>query len=646
MSELFLKIVNMSISASWLVLAVLLLRIMLKKVPKWVSVLLWGFVAVRLICPFSLESVLSLIPSTETISPEIMTDWTPEINTGIDPLNSVVNPVISSSFAPKPWTSANPLQILIPAWANLWVLGMIGMLLYSAVSYLLLRRKVTTAVQLKENIFQSENVALPFVLGIIKPKIYLPFNMSEQDMEHVVAHEQAHICRKDHLWKPLGFLLLALHCFNPLMWLGYVLLCRDIELACDEKVIRQMDNENRADYTQVLVACSVNRRSIAACPLAFGEVGVKERVKSVMNYKKPAFWILVTAIIVCIAVAVCFLTNPMDQVALKDLKQGEINMPGTLSNVTDLCVTYKEDSVSCTEKSEIDHFLATLDKINVSKKPISLNRSEDRSKAFTVQVNGNTELHFNESFTKLWIDNHVKPSLTHRITNPEIAKELRLDYVFAVSSAGGTDALSNVIIRPNKFFVITENFNLSAEPESPLDAAISAAIFEHNNSDVPEHLWNGESHSILATEAVSGTLADEQTEAGQEVTVYIMYWYLRFKERNLGNAYQNTLVTHGGFSSTAAITFTVTEDEEYILKEFWEPGDDGNYQKDIRSKYPIEVVKFLLIDHEARDKLSAKLYKKCDTLVTRYWAQKSIKHFVELREYWETQIFDEDWAKM
>lgn len=313
LSEVFLKIVNMSISAGWLVLAVLLLRLVLKKAPKWISVILWGFVAIRLICPFSIESVLSLIPSAETVSPDIMMDWTPEISTGIGSVDTVINPIITQTFAPDPATSANPLQILIPVAGILWLAGIAVMLLYTAVSYFLLRRKVATAVLRRNNIYQSENVDSPFVLGIIKPKIYLPFQMDGKNLEYVIAHEEAHIRRKDHWWKPFGFVLLALHWFNPLMWLGYILLCRDIELACDEKVIKEMDNENRADYTQALVACSVNRRSIAACPLAFGEVGVKERVKSVMNYKKPAFWIIIAAIVTCVAVAVCFLTNPKEE---------------------------------------------------------------------------------------------------------------------------------------------------------------------------------------------------------------------------------------------------------------------------------------------------------------------------------------------
>ena len=310
MSELFLKIINMSISASWLVLAVLILRFVLKKAPKWINVLLWGIVAIRLICPFSFESPLSLIPSAETIPLNIGMDSTPTINSGISAINNAVNPIISQSNTPMAGASVNLLQITIGIYEYIWIFGMIALALYTAISYWRLRRKVDTAVRYKDNIFQSENVSFPFVLGIIKPRIYLPFKMNGQYLEYVVAHEQAHICRKDHWWKPLGFLLLMIHWFNPLMWLAYVLLCRDIELACDEKVIKELGNEQRGDYTQALVACSVNRRMIAACPLTFGEVGVKERVKSVMNYKKPALWVIIIAVIVCVGVAVCFLTNP------------------------------------------------------------------------------------------------------------------------------------------------------------------------------------------------------------------------------------------------------------------------------------------------------------------------------------------------
>ncbi len=309
----FLKLANTSISASWLVLAILVLRLVLKKAPKWVDVLLWGIVAVRLICPFTIESALSLIPSTQTIPMNIEMAAIPAIDSGVEAVNSMVNPIIAASFTPNPAASANPLQIWIPLATVIWLFGMVLMFLYTAISYWRLNRRIDTAVLYRDNIFQSEHVSSPFVLGIIKPKIYLPFHMNEQDLQHVVAHEQAHILRKDHWWKPLGFLLLTVHWFNPLMWLAYVMLCRDIELACDEKVIAKLANEQRADYTQALVACSVNRRMISACPLAFGEVDVKERVKSIMNYRKPTFWIIVASTVACAIVAICFLTDPVEQ---------------------------------------------------------------------------------------------------------------------------------------------------------------------------------------------------------------------------------------------------------------------------------------------------------------------------------------------
>lgn len=310
MNEFFLKIINMSISASWLIFAVLILRLVLKKAPKWVNVLLWGIVSIRLICPFSFESALSLIPSAETFPKKIISGPSFDVQSGITPVDNRINDYLGDRYFEGVTVPANNGNTIMTILTIVWTIGILLLVAYTVISYWRLHREIDTAVRYKDNIFQSENVSSPFVLGLIKPRIYLPFKLDGQDMEHVVAHEQAHIRRKDHWWKPLGFLLLTIHWFNPLMWLAYVLLCRDIELACDEKVIKGLSNEQRADYTQALVACSVNHRMIAACPLTFGEVGVKERVKSVMNYKKPAFWVIIIAVIVCVGVAVCFLTNP------------------------------------------------------------------------------------------------------------------------------------------------------------------------------------------------------------------------------------------------------------------------------------------------------------------------------------------------
>ena len=311
MSGIFLKLLNLSISASWLVLVVLALRLVLKRAPKWVNVLLWGMVALRLMLPFSIESALSLIPSAETVSPEVVQfDPAPTITSGVEFIDNAVNPSLSESFAAAPLASVNPLYVWTYLAGWVWLIGLAAMLLYALVSYLRLRRRVSASIPLRENIYVCDEVPSPFILGIVRPRIYLPSALDEAQRGSVLSHERAHLARHDHWWKPLGFALLAVYWFNPLLWLAYTLLCRDIELACDERVLRGMDAGQVKDYSSALLACSVPRRMIAACPLAFGEVGVGARVKNALRYKKPAFWVVAASVAVCVVVAVCFLTNP------------------------------------------------------------------------------------------------------------------------------------------------------------------------------------------------------------------------------------------------------------------------------------------------------------------------------------------------
>lgn len=317
MAGIFLKIVNMSISSCWIVLAIILLRVILKKAPKWINCVLWGIAGLRLVMPFSFESIFSLIPSTETIT-KLPDSPRPHIESGVSIIDNPVNDYLQGNYFEGVTRPTGNFIDVTAILAIIWVIGIVALLIYTLVSFLRLKRKIGTAVLLRDNIYQSEAVISPFVLGIIKPKIYLLFSMKEQDINHVIAHEQAHIRRKDHLWKPLGFLILTFHWFNPLIWLSYILLCRDIELACDEKVVKKLNIEQRADYSEALLNCSVNRRMIAACPLAFGETGVKDRVKSVLNYKKPAFWIILIAVIVSITTAVCFLTDPLDKTEIRN----------------------------------------------------------------------------------------------------------------------------------------------------------------------------------------------------------------------------------------------------------------------------------------------------------------------------------------
>lgn len=330
MDAFFLKLLNMSITASWLVLAILAVRFLFRKTPKWILCLLWGLVALRLICPFSMESKLSLIPDTEPLSQTaadtsaagkqargdildaggtVLVERHPKAANG-EILDSQGNVIL----AIKDGVTVSPEKTQTQTWisflSKIWITGFCGMLLYTGASYYQLKRKVATAIPVKRGIKQCEYVDSPFVLGIFRPVIYLPFDMTEADCAYVIAHEKAHIRRRDHWWKPFGFLLLSIYWFHPLLWVAYILLCRDIESACDEKVIRDMDPDGRRAYSTALLNCSIHRRRIAACPLAFGELGVKQRVQGIMHYKKPAFWVILVCLALLAVFSACFLTDP------------------------------------------------------------------------------------------------------------------------------------------------------------------------------------------------------------------------------------------------------------------------------------------------------------------------------------------------
>ena len=310
MTDIFLGFLNRSLAAGILILAVVLVRLVFKKAPRWLLCALWALAAVRLVCPVSIESVLSLIPSAEPVQPEIIVSAQPAITSGIPAVDAIVNPPLAAAFTPSPAQSANPLQIWTFLAACVWLAGIAALLLYAAVSALRLRLRVRTAVRLEGKVYQSEFVSSPFILGVIRPRIYLPFGLEAGAQAMVLAHERAHLRRGDQLWKPLGYLILAAYWFNPLCWLAYILFCRDIEAACDEKVVRELGEGCKAAYSRALLACSAPKKLITACPLAFGETGVKARIRSVLNYKKPAFWLVLAAVLVSAAVAVCFLTDP------------------------------------------------------------------------------------------------------------------------------------------------------------------------------------------------------------------------------------------------------------------------------------------------------------------------------------------------
>ena len=457
--ELFIKILNMSITATWFILAVIILRFIFKKIPKGVICILWGLVALRLILPFSFESVFSLIPSNEMVPEEIIYAQNPAINSGISFINSAVNPIISESFSPEPYDSVNPLQTITFIAVNIWIFGIIVMLLYTLISYMKLYFKTRESIIYQNNIRICDRIDTPFILGIIKPRIYLPSDMDKENYEYVISHEKAHLKRKDHLWKPLGFVLLTIHWFNPLIWTGYILLCRDIESACDQKVIKGKETEYRKKYSLALLNSSVSKKYISACPLAFGETGIKSRIKTVLNYKKPAFIIIILFIILSIVLSFCFLSNPK-YISINEIDEPFINSATFYDGIEKILITKGENSYSITDSKDIEKIVSSLKKIEIKKNPISLSRGEERDKTNRINIGKNT-LCFNKTYSEVWVFTGLKPKFSYKIKNTHDVKEIfeNIDYEAVTSSLIITDIRSDI----EGISISVEDFEIGGE---------------------------------------------------------------------------------------------------------------------------------------------------------------------------------------
>ena len=362
MSSMFIKILNLSINASWLIMAILLLRPLLRKAPKWLYCALWAIVAVRLILPFSIESVLSVLPGSEVIPQDIVTSKTPAIHSQIMTVDNAVNPIMLRELAPKAESSVNPMQVIASVAGTVWIIGVGICLAYALISYLFLKKKVSAAVAMGNGVMACDEIRTPFILGIIRPMIYVPSSMAGRTLEVVLAHEKAHLKRMDHLWKPLGFLLFSVYWFNPLCLIAYVLLCRDIEAACDEMVIRNQDKKFAADYSQALLDLSMPRRMITVCPLAFGETGVKGRVKGVLNYRKPAFWVTLIALVTCVLVAIYFMTSPVTKIS-KDAER--------VTSIKVFDGTCGKELI-ITDRAEIEKIVACVNEMKLHRGKVSL----------------------------------------------------------------------------------------------------------------------------------------------------------------------------------------------------------------------------------------------------------------------------------
>ncbi len=413
MEEIFIKLLNMSITASYFVIALIILRAAFRKIPRWLSCALWGLVGLRLVLPFSFDSILSLVPSAETIPTGIIYESSPYITSGIGIVDGAAEHILYRVATANPGDSANPLQIVTFIAAAIWLAGIAAMLIYTAVSYLLIKRKTAESIKAENGTYLCDGIGSPFILGIIKPKIFIPSATPEADISLIVAHEKAHIKRLDHLWKPLGFLLLSVYWFNPLMWVAYVFLCRDIEAACDERVLKNQGADIKKSYSEALINCSAPRRIITACPLAFGETDVKSRIKNILSYKKPTLWIIIIALIVSIVLSACFMTNP-DGMRIDDIT----GYDGIFSDVEKIQIFIGNGHIYTTEDTKPE--LSEIKKVRIDKQPVE----KSFTPSFRIEIDDEIIINIDESFSYLYLNNYLngklRKSYTYTIRNPEV----------------------------------------------------------------------------------------------------------------------------------------------------------------------------------------------------------------------------------
>ena len=597
--EIFLKLFNMSVTASWLILAVLIARALMKKAPKWINCTLWALVGIRLVNPFSFESIMSLIPSTETITSEnFYYSSAPTISSGVETFNRAVNPVISESLAPTQGASVNPTQILGFALGVVWLAGVILMVCYVLISYLRLKKTVSTSMPLKENQYICDEVKTPFILGFIRPKIYLPSGVDEETTNYVIAHEKAHLKRKDHLWKPIGFLLLSVYWFNPLMWLSYILLCRDIELACDEKVIKQMEGNDKKAYSEALLSCSAPQKMITACPVAFGEVGVKQRIKSVLDYKKPAFRMIAVAVIASIVVAVCFLTDPVDTSSENESnpfseenfsEEEPVSANGEDGSFTWTCnpmagATWWYTVIfTVPEDYEIKSAEATVGSATVES--IAYN-----------EPNGEKCVEWMPDFNEDIMDDDSIITVVAEKDGEETSFNIRVR-LFGVDNENGT---KEYIIEPDNCKLTekgTASYMIEPSPIEDLDTAVSQAILSINSGKNWLGCCPAEGHVILG-----------KKESKNTTKVYVLE---RFSSYGFENGW---FIEVGGHSTACVMTF-VNIDGGYVFQDVEYTEDGANLDDSIKRMFPKHLQKRAM---SPTDEDSRSMDEQCEKYAKAY----------------------------
>lgn len=431
--KVFLQILNMSFTAGFAIILVLVARLMLKKLPKILSYCLWAVVLFRLICPFSFESILSFFPEkTSPISIDKIYETITTSGIYIKPISNITNQ-LTPTIVPN--VSSNPQQTWILVGAIVWILGISILMIYSIISLVKLRKRLKYAVHEKDNIYLAEKLDTPFVMGIISPKIYLPTSLSGDEKRYILLHEQIHIKRFDHIIKILSFFVLCLHWFNPLVWLAFFCSSKDMEMSCDETVIKQLGANVKKEYSTSLLTLTTGKRIIGGTYLAFGEGNTKGRIKNVLNYKKPSFWIIVVAVIAVVVISFGLFANPANNVTLPNIEG--MNISSKLLDKATYATFINNDKHIDVPKEKTLEIVDFIKKLKISKKEVSKNRNENRDKTYQINLfyevyNNNTNdliFNFNADFTEVWLDNGVKPSLSYKVKNPNEVKAIFFRYL-------------------------------------------------------------------------------------------------------------------------------------------------------------------------------------------------------------------------
>ncbi|WP_300384099.1 M56 family metallopeptidase [Clostridium sp.] len=429
MGELFLSVLNMSLTASYVIIFVIFIRLLLKKFPKVISYAMWGVVAFRLIIPFSFESIFSLMPRNTNvvqIPQDIIYQQNPQINSGIKVVDSFFSKSLPEATANS---SINPIQIYIAIASYIWIIGIIVLLTYSIVSILILKRNLKSAELVEKNIFKLKNLKTPFVLGLIRPKIYLPDGLNIEERRYILLHEQTHIKRKDHIIKVLAFLILSIHWFNPLVWIAFMLMSEDMELSCDEKVLKEINEDIKKPYANSLLSLATGKHILNGSPLAFGEGNIKSRIKNVLNYKKSGLWIIVITVVLALAVSIGLLANPINTIKISDIDTVPL---GALDEAVYGTLTSENKHMNFNE-AKAEEIADYLREIKVNKSEVARTVSSDRDKInqvhFVIESISSGKSYkwdiycnFSKDFSKVWLDNGVKPSFSYEVKNPSEVK--------------------------------------------------------------------------------------------------------------------------------------------------------------------------------------------------------------------------------